>query len=88
MKIPHSVESANITKTKMCEEYKNLLVEYLSRSNIYSGDENWEIVESPQYGRCLIAKRNIEMHEIIFCDRALFYGPRGNNYEQVSLLCN
>lgn len=68
----------------MCEEYKNLLVQYLKQSNVYSGDENWDIIEHEEYGRCMVAKKDIEPNSTIFCDKALFYGPRGNNYEQVS----
>lgn len=71
----------------MCEEYKNLLVEYLNESNVFPGVENWDIVEDPQYGRCLIATKDIKPNETIFCDRPLFSGPRSNNYEQV-ILCN
>lgn len=68
----------------MCEEYKNLLVAYLNKWDIYAGDEKWDIVENQQYGRCLIAKNDININETIFCDRSLLYGPRQNNYEEVS----
>lgn len=69
----------------MCEEYKNLLVKYLGQSNVYAGEEKWEITENPQYGRCLVAKKDLDKDEVIFSDRALFYGPRGHNYEKVRL---
>lgn len=68
----------------MCEEYKNLLVKYLNDSGFTAGEDKWDIIENQLYGRCLIAKNDIEVNETIFCDKGLFYGPRQSNYEDVS----
>lgn len=69
----------------MCEEYKNILIKYLTNAGIYCGNGNWDIIEDSQFGgRCLMANKDFELNEVIFCDKPLFYGPRGSNYEKVS----
>jgi hypothetical protein len=69
----------------MCEEFKSALIKYLTDAEIYTGDDEcvWDIIELPIYGRCLIAKRDIQVNETIFRDKPLIYGPRSHNYEKV-----
>lgn len=69
----------------MCEDFKNLLIKNLTNNHVYTGEENWEIVEKEGFGRCLVAKRDIEVDHLIFCDFPLLYGPRNNNYDKVIL---
>ena len=70
----------------MSDIFKSLIVKYLSQKNVYSGENNWDIIENEEFGRCLIAKKDIEVNELIFCDFPFFYGPRNNNYVQVKFL--
>lgn len=67
----------------MCDDFKTLLISYLREENIHNEEDVWEIVESEKLGRCLIAKRDLQPNEIIFKDKALFYGPRDNVYKEV-----
>lgn len=68
----------------MCEEFKSLLVKHLRDASIFTEDECvWEIVEKEQFGRCLVAKRDIQVNELIFYDKALLIGPRVNNYDKI-----
>lgn len=66
------------------DNFKNVIINYLNRKNVYTGEDNWDIVENEEFGRCLVAKRDIEVNELIFCDRPFFEGPRNNNYVQVN----
>lgn len=68
----------------MCELFKTLLISRLKYRNIYTGEDKWDIIEMEEYGRCLIAKCDIEVNELIFCDFPLFHGPRNINYEKVN----
>ncbi|KAL7038669.1 hypothetical protein ACKWTF_009650 [Chironomus riparius] len=69
----------------MCEDFKRALVDHIKNGNIYPGDDKcaWDIEELPVYGRCLIAKRDIEANEEIFRDHPLIVGPRVNNYIKI-----
>ncbi|KAG5680405.1 hypothetical protein PVAND_009914 [Polypedilum vanderplanki] len=68
----------------MCDEFKSALVKYLIDAKLYTGDDCvWDIVEKEIYGRCLIAKRDIQANEVIFYDKPLFCGPRVNNYNKI-----
>lgn len=67
----------------MCEIFKDKLIKYLTDKNVFTGENNWDIIEKEGFGRCLIAKRDIDINELIFCDSPLFYGPRNNNYDKV-----
>jgi hypothetical protein len=74
----------------MCEEFKSAIVKRLIAVDIYTGDDEcvWDIVEKETYGRCLVAKRDIQPNEVIFHDLPLFCGPRVNNYNKVSASVN
>lgn len=69
----------------MCEEIKSALIKYLRDAGLYTTDDEcvWEIVKLPTYGRCLMAKRDIQVNELICCDKPLLTGPRVHNYEKV-----
>lgn len=68
----------------MCEEFKNCLIKYLRDASIYTEDECvWDIEYREPYGRCLIAKRDIQVNELILFDKALLIGPRVNNYDKI-----
>lgn len=68
----------------MCEEFKNLLIKYLRDASIYTEDERvWDIEYKEPFGRCLVAKRDIQVNELILYDKALLMGPRVNNYEKI-----
>lgn len=68
----------------MCEEFKDALIKYLRDATIYTEDECvWDIVEKEPYGRCLVAKRDIQVNELILYDKPLLIGPRVNNYEKI-----
>lgn len=68
----------------MCEEFKSLLVKHLRDASIFTEDECvWDIVEKEPFGRCLVAKRQIQVNELIFYDKALLIGPRVNNYDKI-----
>lgn len=69
----------------MCDQFKSALINYLKKDNLYPGDDEclWDIQELPVYGRCLIAKRDIQTNEVIFRDKPLIVGPRVNNYDKV-----
>jgi hypothetical protein len=68
----------------MCEEFKASLIKYLRDANIYTEDECvWDIVLKEPYGRCLVAKRDIQVNELILYDKPLLIGPRVNNYEKI-----
>lgn len=67
----------------MCEVFKSALKNYLK--DLYPGDDKclWDIEELPVYGRCLIAKRDIQPNEVIFYDKPIIVGPRVNNYDKI-----
>lgn len=68
----------------MCEEFKNRLIKYLRDASIFTEDECvWDIEEREPFGRCLIAKRDIQVNELILRDKPLVVGPRVNNYEKI-----
>lgn len=68
----------------MCDDFKNLLIKYLRDGAIDTGDECvWDIVQREGFGRCLVAKRDIQVNELILYDRPLLIGPRVNNYEKI-----
>lgn len=68
----------------MCEEFKNRLIKYLRDASIFTEDECvWDIEEREVYGRCLVAKRDIQVDELILYDKPLIIGPRVNNYEKI-----
>lgn len=67
----------------MCEEFKNILVKYLSDGSIYNDDLVWDIEHREGYGRCMVAKRDLQVNELIFHDRPLLIGPRVNNYDKI-----
>lgn len=68
----------------MSEEFKSLLLKYLRDASIYTEDECvWEIVHKEPFGRCLVAKRDIHVNELILYDKALLIGPRVNNYDKI-----
>jgi hypothetical protein len=68
----------------MCEDFKSRLIKYLQDASIYIEDDCvWDIEEKEPFGRCLIAKRDIQVNELIFRDRPLLIGPRVNNYEKI-----
>lgn len=68
----------------MCEEFKSLLVKRLRDASLFTEDECvWDIVQKEPFGRCLVAKRDIQVNELIFNDKALLIGPRVNNYEKI-----
>lgn len=69
----------------MCEEFKSALVNYLRDGSIITDDEPalWDIEYREGYGRCMIAKRDIQVNELIFRDRPLLIGPRVNNYDKI-----
>lgn len=69
----------------MCEKFNNLLKRYLINANIYNDDDEcvWEIVHQEPYGRCIFAKKDIQINELIFKDKPLLIGPRVHNYEKV-----
>lgn len=68
----------------MCEEFKVKIVKYLRDASLYTEDECvWDIVYKERYGRCLVAKRDIQVNELILFDRPLLIGPRVNNYEKI-----
>lgn len=66
----------------MCEDFKNRLIKYVRDASIFTEDECvWDIEVRESYGRCLIAKRDIQPDELILRDKPLIVGPRVNNYE-------
>lgn len=68
----------------MCVEFKSALIKYLHDGSIPTADELvWDIEHREGYGRCMIAKRDIEVNELIFIDRPLLIGPRVNNYDKI-----
>lgn len=68
----------------MCDEFKSALVKYLRDASIYTEDECvWDIVIKEPFGRCLIAKRDIQVNELILYDKPMFIGPRVNNYDKI-----
>lgn len=67
----------------MCEEFKNFLIRYLRDAEIYTEDCVWDIEYKEPFGRCLVAKRDIQVNELILYDKALLIGPRVNNYEKI-----
>lgn len=68
----------------MCDEFKNQLIKYLRDASIHTEDECvWDIEYREPYGRCLIAKRDIQVNELILYDKPLVIGPRVNNYEKI-----
>lgn len=68
----------------MCDEFKNVLIKYLRDASIYTEDECvWDIVEREPFGRCLVARRDIQVNELILYDRPLLKGPRVNNYDKI-----
>ncbi|CRL02052.1 CLUMA_CG015278, isoform A [Clunio marinus] len=72
----------------MCEEFESLIIKYLRDASIYTEDECvWEIIEKEPFGRCLIAKRDIQANELILYDKPLLIGPRVNNYDKIFCVC-
>lgn len=68
----------------MCEEFKSAILRYLHDGSIFTdGELMWDIEYREGYGRCMIAKRDIEINELIFYDRPLLIGPRVNNYDKI-----
>lgn len=68
----------------MCEEFKSLLIKYLRNAGIFTEDEVvWDIVHKEGFGRCLVAKRDIEVNELILYDAPILIGPRTSNYEKI-----
>jgi hypothetical protein len=68
----------------MCDEFKNQLIKYLRDASIFTEDECvWDIEYREPFGRCLIAKRDIQVNELILYDKPLVIGPRVNNYEKI-----
>lgn len=68
----------------MCEEFKSSLIKYLRDASIYTEDECvWDIEHKEPFGRCLVAKRDIQVNELILYDRPLLIGPRVNNYDKI-----
>lgn len=68
----------------MCEEFKSHLLKYLRDASISTEDEPvWDIVQREPFGRCLIAKRDIQVNELILNDKPLLIGPRVNNYDKI-----
>jgi hypothetical protein len=68
----------------MCDEFKNQLIKYLREASIFTEDECvWDIEYREPFGRCLIAKRDIQVNELILYDKPLVIGPRVNNYEKI-----
>ena len=68
----------------MCEEFKNALIKHLHDEEIFTKDEVvWDIVEKEPYGRGLVAKRDIEINELIFYDTPILIGPRTANYDKI-----
>lgn len=69
----------------MCEEFKNLLIKYLRDASIYTENDEcvWDIVYKEPFGRCLVAKRDIQVNELILYDKALLIGPRVSNYDKI-----
>lgn len=68
----------------MCEEFKSLLIKYLRDASLYTEDECvWDFTVMEPFGRCMIAKRDIQVNELILYDKALIIGPRVSNYDKI-----
>lgn len=68
----------------MSEEFKSRLIKYLRDASLFTEDECvWDIVYQEPFGRCLVAKRDIQVNELILYDKALLIGPRVNNYDKI-----
>jgi hypothetical protein len=67
----------------MCELFENALVRHLRDREITTEDTVWEIVYNEPYGRCLVAKRDIEVNELILYDAPILIGPRTSNYDKI-----
>jgi hypothetical protein len=68
----------------MCEQFKSLLIKYLREAGVFTEDEVvWDIVHKEPFGRCLVAKRDIEVNELILYDAPLLIGPRTSNYDKI-----
>ncbi|CAO1397800.1 unnamed protein product [Diamesa hyperborea] len=69
--------------------FKQALINYLKNASLCQSDEDcvWDIVEQEPYGRCMVAKRDIQVHELILNDKPLLIGPRVYNYDKIFCVC-
>ena len=68
------------TDAENVKNFKSNLIEYLGELHEKVEDPPWDIGVFENYGRGLVATRDIEVNEVIFYERPMIVGPRVSAY--------